>query len=156
MFASVYNASHVFLKNWLFDGFIVRAESNVLTGPFAFKQVILPQTAGRWDENVMNPKIVQANDGTFLLFYTGNIIAERDYDSAQKSQRIGMAYSNSIHGPFTRVPHPVISPRPGKWDSRITTNAAVTIGPGGSIYMVYKASSSPEKQTQVGYWKISC
>jgi ubiquinone biosynthesis protein Coq4 len=72
MFASVYNASHDFFHNWLVDGFIVRATSDSPIGPFTYAATVLPQLAGRWDTNVMNPKLVQAKDGTFLLFYTGD------------------------------------------------------------------------------------
>lgn len=39
--------------------------------------------------------------------------------------------------------------RPGKWDERITTNAAVTVRPDGSLLMVYKGSCCDDKQATV-------
>ncbi|EDQ85034.1 uncharacterized protein MONBRDRAFT_12288 [Monosiga brevicollis MX1] len=145
MFASAYNASLNFFQNWLYDAIIVRATATHPLGPFTFQNVVLDQIPGRWDKNPMNPKIVRAADGTFLLFYTG------DADD-QGLQRVGMAYSATVDGNFTRVPHPVLEPAPpGAWDSRITTNCAVTVRPDGGLLMVYKASccAEPASQTQV-------
>eukprot|EP00730_Choanoeca_flexa_P003750 TRINITY_DN11492_c6_g1_i7.p1 TRINITY_DN11492_c6_g1~~TRINITY_DN11492_c6_g1_i7.p1 ORF type:complete len:381 (+),score=61.27 TRINITY_DN11492_c6_g1_i7:147-1289(+) len=145
MFASIYNGSHDFFHNWLTDGFIVRATSSTPIGPFTYAAPVLEQVAGRWDANIMNPKLVRAIDGTYLLFYTGDA-------NDQGKQRVGMAYSDTITGTFTRVPHPVLDVGPaGAWDSRITTNCAVTVMPNGTLYMMYKASccQEPQKQTQV-------
>lgn len=108
MIASAYNASLPFMSNWLFEGSIVRATSANITGPYEFQNVVLSQSQGVWDENVMNPKIVRSTDGMFLLFYTGNRIHNRSYDAAQGSQRVGMAFSSSIEGPYQRLPYPVL------------------------------------------------
>eukprot|EP00730_Choanoeca_flexa_P003748 TRINITY_DN11492_c6_g1_i2.p1 TRINITY_DN11492_c6_g1~~TRINITY_DN11492_c6_g1_i2.p1 ORF type:complete len:187 (+),score=12.44 TRINITY_DN11492_c6_g1_i2:247-807(+) len=61
-----------FFHNWLTDGFIVRATSSTPIGPFTYAAPVLEQVAGRWDANIMNPKLVRAIDGTYLLFYTGD------------------------------------------------------------------------------------
>lgn len=79
----------------------------------------------------MNPKIIQAVDGTFLLYYTGDTYdgptpteppQPADNGKSQGLQRIGLAYASSITGPWSRLPEPIISPRPGKWDDRMTAN----------------------------------
>ena len=99
-------------------------------------------------------QIVKATDGTFLLFYTGDTYEgsmptpenpnRNDSVEVQGTQQIGnkslrdpfsnfrltlqgMAYASSIEGPYTRIPGPIISPRSGKWDNRMTTNPAVTV-----------------------------
>ena len=64
----------------------------------------------------MNPKIVRAKDGTYLLFYTGDTFNSTlpPYNpkslpmDIQATQRVGMAYASNVTGPFTRVPHPVL------------------------------------------------
>lgn len=68
----------------------------------------------------MNPKIVRAKDGTYLLFYTGDTFNSTTPPpehslpmDIQATQRVGMAYSSDITGPFTRVPHPVLDVRLG-------------------------------------------
>lgn len=74
----------------------------------------------------MNPKIVRAKDGTYLLFYTGDTFNSTlpPYNPSslpmniQASQRVGMAYATNITGPFTRVPHPVLDVRCARRDRK--------------------------------------
>lgn len=132
MFASIYPGDKNFYSEWETHSEIVRAVAATPVGPFVLADKVLPHHTNSsahptqyWDRSADNPKMVQAADGTFLLFYTGstwNGSADvLDNDLAQASQRVGLAHAASVEGPYTRLPAPVLSPRPGMWDSRITT-----------------------------------
>lgn len=122
MFASIYPGDQDFYNIWLTQARIVRAVSPNITGPFVYADMVLDYHPGPasdpgryWDRSVMNPKIVRAQDGTYLLFYTGDSYNQTQpptnstiLQQIQGRQRIGMAYSKSILGPFTRVPYPVL------------------------------------------------
>eukprot|EP01084_Bolivina_argentea_P131551 232179_1 len=56
--------NHCTLNGWTSVSQIIRAESNNHLGPYKMKQVIFPTFAH-------NPQIIQANDGTYLLYYIG-------------------------------------------------------------------------------------
>ena len=121
----------------------------------------------------MNPKLLlapTANMGNasatprWLLFYTGDTYSgptpnvtnppPANQSLAQASQMVGLATAPAPGGPYTRTGPPVLRPRPGKWDARITTNPAVVAFGNGStaLLMIYKGSSpagADEKQTRV-------
>jgi hypothetical protein len=165
MFAAVFPRNLSFSNHWLTNGQIARATSQTPIGPYSFVEIVLPYHTSNtsqqyWDRSCMNPKIIQATDGTFLLYYTGDTYdgptptqpsQQADNDKAQGLQRIGLAYASSVTGPWSRLPNPIVEPRPGKWDDRMTTNVAVTILKNGTILAVYKASTPPgsAKQTTV-------
>jgi hypothetical protein len=107
----------------------------------------------------MNPKVIRATEadgGGFLLIYTGDAYTgptpnttipepvNQSIWTVQASQRAGVAHSPAIDGPYTRLASgPVLLPRPGMWDDRITTNAAVTqLADGSGYLMVYKGSET--------------
>ena len=121
--------------------------TRVSPGPFTYSDTALGyRTAADWDRSSMNPKLLQSRDGTWLIFYNGdtypgpwpNVSDPNPINTwiPQATQRTGMAYANSPYGPWTRVPHPVLTVRPGEWDSRIVVNAAVVELANGTLYMV--------------------
>jgi hypothetical protein len=56
-------------------------------------------------------------------------------------KRIGLAWADSVHGPWHRPDKPLLEPRLGHWDAIATTNPAPWILPDGSVRMVYKSRS---------------
>ena len=72
-----------------------------------------------------------------------NIWADNRAQEAWMNKRVGMAYSKSVEGPWTRMDQPVIKPRPGKWDSSITSNPAPAVNEEtGEILLLYKSSTN--------------
>ena len=158
MAASIYPAALPFLSQWLFTATIAGASALTPLGPYQFDSVLLPQgSPDAWDRNVMNPKLLRApNAGsdTWLLFYTGNSYVgvtphagmppPTNQSLAQASQCLGLATAPHPSGPFTRMhAAPVLVPRPGMWDARIISNAAIAPFGGNStaLLIVYKSSS---------------
>lgn len=160
MAASVYPRALPFLKSWLYTASIATATAPTPFGPFALDLLAaLPQgAADAWDRNVMNPKLLRAPgvaDGPWLLFYTGNsyqgptpggsVPLPVNQSLAQASQRIGVATADAPGGPFVRRGAPVLTPRPGAWDSRIMSNVAVAPFADNAsdtrLLAVYKSSS---------------
>ena len=173
MAASIYPANLNFDQCWLYTAQIAHATAPTPLGPYSFESIILPYGADdAWDRSVMNPKLLLAPTNTsnsseakrWLLFYVGDSYPGPipnasnpppvNQSDAQASQMIGLATSLAPGGPFTRTGPPVLRPRPGKWDARITTNPAVVAFGNRStaLLMIYKGSSpaaADEKQTRV-------
>ena len=163
MAASVYPGDLDFYKAWLLQAQIVHAVAPTPAGPFSLRGVALGYGGvGDWDRSVMNPKLLRAPDGTWLLFYTGDGYrgpwptpkdpVPVDERVPQAAQRVGLAVAASPAGPFARTGAPVLEPRADKWDARITTNAAVTLMHNGTLLLIYKASNpagANTTQTQV-------
>lgn len=157
MLASIYPVALPFYTSWLYCAQIAHATSPTALGPFAFQSIVLPYgAADAWDRSVMNPKILRAprEDSVWLLYYVGSsydgptpggaVPLPVNQSAAQASQRVGLATAPSPSGPYTRYSGaPVLLPRPGMWDSRMTTNPAVVAfgGTSTALLMVYKASS---------------
>ena len=57
----------------------------------------------------------------------------------RSNKRIGIAVSKSVFGPWQRSDEPILSPRPGKFDSFFTSNPAPCVQGDGSVLLVYKA-----------------
>lgn len=154
MFASRWS-KEVSFGCWVTNSEVVRAVSNTPVGPYTFQEVVLPiRGKGFFDGLVShNPRVIKYKD-KYLLYYFGttynfpvpnaqNPKINRDkFREAWMNKRIGMAVSDSIHGPWKRMDKPVIEPRPGKWDSSITSNPAPVVNPlTNEILLMYKSSS---------------
>ena len=173
MFASRWPKKYPFFNGYIFYSEIVRAVSDKPEGPFKFQEVVMsPRGSCWWDgEMTHNPTIHKYGD-QYLLFYIGTtydfespvkeLLAEPIADSikslkleAYHNIRIGMAISKSIFGPWIRLNKPILEPRPGKWDSKITTNPAPCVADDGSILLVYR-SNVEGKGTRLGVAKAEC
>src|SRR5690606_38310949 len=98
-----------------------------------------------------NPRIIRSGD-YYVLYYFGNTYSqpnpsfEEDVwasglaQIAWMNKRIGMAYSKSLEGPWTRVDQPILNPRRGEWVASITSNPSPGVLPFGEIYLLYKSS----------------
>jgi predicted GH43/DUF377 family glycosyl hydrolase len=131
---------------------IVRAESYTPEGPYTFKEVVLqPRGAEYWDGKMThNPAIRKIGD-YYVLYYTGTTYEGEMPDEnhkinnqsplkiqAHKGERIGMAYSASIYGPWVREDSPIIDVVPNTWEKYLVSNPAPFVGTDGKIYVMYK------------------
>ncbi|GGZ23549.1 hypothetical protein GCM10007049_15660 [Echinicola pacifica] len=153
MFASRWPKEIGFGK-WVSNSEIVRAVSDTPIGPYEFQEVVLPPRGREHFDGLVthNPRMIKFGE-YFLLYYMGttydfdipntseNIWADGRASKAWLNKRIGMAYSKSVKGPWTRMDQPILSPRPGKWDATITSNPSPVVNEKtNEILMIYKSS----------------
>lgn len=156
---------HLFAARWprrlpFFESYplyseIIRADSDTPEGPYTMREVVLPDRGeGFWDGRMThNPTILRYRN-KFLLFYIGSTFpgerpSKEQFESgvtdlhwkSYPNIRIGLAIADSVYGPWTRQDKPILLPRPGKWDSTITTNPAPCIAPDGSILLYYRSNT---------------
>ena len=154
------------LQQWLSNGIIAHATSDKPEGPYTVTDIPLGITHdGLWDHSTkLNPVVTRTPNGTYLLYYmgseavndtaincttyTGPFSLGCDQDRPAKAtcnQQIGLAFSDSPYGPWTKIDGPILGPGPdGAWDDLFVTNPSVYIYPNGSALMVYKARSKAE------------
>lgn len=167
MFASRWPHRLAFTPHWLTNSEVVRATSKTPEGPYAFQEVVLP-ARGReyWDGRMTHNPTIHKSGSTYLLYYTGTTYdgetptAERPERGrtpvvlqARANQRIGLATSKSLTGPWKRRDEPVLPPRPGKWDAMMTTNAAPCVLNDGAVLLVYKAVANQTDLLRLGIAK---
>lgn len=152
MFASRWSKEYGF-GNWVTNSEIVRAVSKTPAGPYKFAEVVLPARGKQFFDGCVthNARIVK-NGKYFVLYYFGNHYTDPkpkpgddvwDNGLGQKAwmnKRIGMAWSKSVYGPWTRSEKPILEPRPGHWDASITSNPSPVVLPDGGVYLMYKSS----------------
>ncbi len=165
MFASRWPRRMSFSPHWLTNSEIVRATSPTPEGPYHFQEVVLPARGSHhWDGRMThNPSIRRAADGTWLLFYTGSTYdgdtptpeapieavdpgelsempkVDKRMAQAHRNQKIGLATAPSPAGPWKRNDHPILEPRPDKWDALLTTNPAPCVCHDGRVLLIYKS-----------------
>ncbi|WP_198673666.1 sulfatase-like hydrolase/transferase [Algibacillus agarilyticus] len=130
---------------WLTHSEIAHAVADQPEGPYTPLGTVLSGRGGEhWDaDTIHNPTIQKVGD-QYALFYIGNNLARAsDYDGHHAStQRIGLALSDHIYGPYKRVQNdPIldISKNSKDWDSYLTTNPALLQHPNGEYWLYYKA-----------------
>ena len=164
MFASRWPRALSFSPHWLTHSEIVRAVADTPAGPYRFEEVVLPSRGEQfWDGRAThNPTIHKWRD-TYLLYYIG-ITYSGEAPTPQRplkpsdplrlvaraSQRIGLATSKSVRGPWTRAGSPVLEPRPGKWDALMTTNPAPCVSPDGEVLLIYKSTAHQKDLLRMG------
>ena len=132
--------------NWLTNSEIAHAVADNPEGPYEVIGTVLKgRGGGHWDaDTVHNPTIHRFN-GQYLLYYIGNNLAVANRNKAHhaSTQRIGLAISDSISGPWTRINDTGLildtSSNKKDWDSYLTTNPALLHHPGGQLWLYYKA-----------------
>ena len=96
---------------------------------------ITPRGGTWWDATTChNPTIHKVGD-QYVLFYMGTS------DGTAYTKRVGMAISDSLHGPWKRTDRPLIEPDPdpAAWNSMCTTNPAFVRHPNGEFWLYYKS-----------------
>ncbi|WAJ69149.1 glycoside hydrolase family protein [Catenovulum adriaticum] len=142
VFFSRWRGTH---HHWLSHSEIAHAVADKPEGPYTVLGTVLTGRGGsHWDaDTIHNPTIQKVGD-QYALFFIGNNLSDAEkYDGHHAStQRIGLALSDSLYGPFTRVsedPILEISENKTDWDSYLTTNPALLQHPNGEYWLYYKA-----------------
>lgn len=162
------NKYHMFVSRWKkkygFGAWVTRSEiarctSTSPEGPYEFQEIVLQPRGKEYFDGLVthNPRVVKYRD-FYLLFYFGTTYdfpqpekegdtSHEQWRSAWFNKRIGMAYSKSLEGPWTRLDKPVIEPRPGHWDATITSNPSPVVNEQtGEILLIYKSSRGLGKE----------
>ncbi len=142
------------MSAWVTNSEIVLASSDKPEGPYRLDGPVLPTRGpAYWDGCATHNPSIHRHNGGYVLFYTGirydfpiptNTPPTRsDYERAWNTKRIGVATAPAPQGPWTRLDHPVLEPRPGEWDAAITSNPAAVIHEDGSVLLLYKSAPAP-------------
>lgn len=154
LYASRWPKTHPMFEGYLLFSEIVRAWSPTLTGPYEFRERIIPAGAvPAWCGRMAhNPAVLRYGD-RYLLYFIGSTyegeapvpeeITEHLMSEIYGRIRIGLAVADSPAGPWRVLDEPVLSPRSGYWDSRVVTNPAPCVHPDGRIFLYYR-SNTPE------------
>lgn len=152
MFASRWPKSLSFSPHWLTNSEVVRAVSDKPQGPYKFQEVVLPPRGENfWDGKMTHNPVICKSGDTYLLYYTGTTYRgdmptaanPTTEDSplkldAHRHERIGLATSKSVFGPWLRRDKPILDVRPNSWEQYLISNAAPFVAPDGKIYLFYK------------------
>ena len=147
MFASRWSKETPMHPGWLLRSEVVRASADTPLGPFQFEEVVLPARGAQYWDGVAthNPHIKKIGD-TYVLYYMGTTHPFPEASGmsekvivARANKRIGIATSKSIFGPWIRQEQPILSTRPGCFDSFLVSNPAPCVLNDGSVYLLYKS-----------------
>lgn len=156
LFTSRWPKAIPFHPGWLLCSEIIRAESDSLEGPYRFVEVVMRgRGADWWDgRSVHNPSIKRDGD-RWVMFYMGSTHPFADPEPGQDlpasdprvvvarwHERVGVAVSGSLQGPWIRPDRPTLDSRPGYFDSWITSNPTGCREVDGSWFLVYKARAT--------------
>lgn len=151
MFASRWPREYPFYMGYVVASEVVRAVADRPEGPYAFQEVVLPaRGAAYWDGRMTHNPMIVRRGGQYLLFYIGTTypgprpspdevrpLGQARYPPAAPP-RIGLAVSESIHGPWQRREAPVLRERDGAWDHSIVTNPSPCILEDERIFLLYR------------------
>ncbi|MEN8123188.1 MAG: glycoside hydrolase family protein [Bacteroidota bacterium] len=147
---------HLFVARWPGELKVVpgwRSHSEVAhyvgdkpEGPFKFSDVSLKGTGQEtWDKFGAHNPTIQKVGNKYVLLYIGNTNPDRPYFPA--NQRIGMAISNSLYGPWEKVGDDglILSTPTNKkyWNYKAfngVNNPALLQHPNGGYYMYFKSA----------------
>lgn len=152
IFASRWPKALSFSPHWLTNSEVVRAVSDTPAGPYKFEEVVLPPRGEKyWDGKMTHNPVICKSGDTYLLYYTGTTYHgdmptpknPTTEDSplkldAHRHERIGLATSKSIFGPWKRRNKPILDTRPNSWEQYLVSNAAPFVMPDGKIFLFYK------------------
>ena len=139
LFLSMWEEKWGFDHGWATHSKIGYAVSDTPDGAYTFRGIVLEGSGivDGWDrDSVHNPYILW-HEGVFHLYYSGNY-GDGTYASHIASQRVGVAYTTDPTAGFTRLDHPILPPRAGRFDADGTTNPSVCQLEDGRFLMIYK------------------
>lgn len=154
---------HKFTHNgWLPLSEIAQATAPTPVGPWTHQQTVLKGNGGStWDAvTAHNPKIYRFNKNYYLYYIATNyggrpfnldtIIqvskagpGHKDWPLLRGNQRIGVAVSDALNGPWKRLDKPLLEPAGPI--ANIANNPAVARGKDGLYYMVAKGDKPGNK-----------
>ncbi|EIP97630.1 glycosyl hydrolase family 43 [Opitutaceae bacterium TAV1] len=155
MFASRWPKWLPFHPGWMVASEVVRAVAERAEGPYEFAGVVLPaRGAEYWDGRSTHNPTIRYHGGRYWLFYMGSThpfadfapenAGELDTDHpacivARSMKRVGVAWAESVRGPWHRLDGPVLPTKPGTFYSFLTSNPAPWIHNDGRVTMLFKA-----------------
>lgn len=162
LFYSRWKKEYGFL-GWLTHSEIAHAISKSPAGPWKYKETVLKgRGEGYWDAiTAHNPKI-KYFEGKYYLYYIGTNMGNHSITDAElivtarsgyshpnwkilrPNQRTGVAFSNSINGPWIRLDKPIIEPSGPI--TTLTVNPAIDKGKDGKYYLIVKGDKPNEKR----------
>ncbi|WMI66201.1 glycoside hydrolase family protein [Aestuariibaculum sp. YM273] len=148
---------------WLTHSEIAHAVSDNPAGPWAYVETALQgPRENRWDAiTAHNPKIKYFN-GKYYLYYVGTNLGDKTFTEEElietahtgyshpnwkilrPNQRVGVAVSNSVNGPWKRFDKPLIEPSGPI--TTLTVNPAITKGKDDNYYLIVKGDKPNEKR----------
>lgn len=155
MFAARWPRELPFFQGYLSHSEIVRAVADSPEGHYEFVDVVLPARGPEyWDGRMTHNPTIQKYGDKYYLFYIGSTFKQEpptaeDYEKAPdppvreesySNIRIGVAMASNIEGPWERLDHPILEPRPGKWDESIVTNPAPCFDSEGRVLLIYRSN----------------
>lgn len=146
LFYSRWNKKYGFLA-WVTSSEIAHAISDSAMGPYVFAGIALqPRGEEFWDGCSVHNPTIHYFDGKYYLYYMGTTgTSECRFNQLnieyRNNQRIGVAVSESLWGPWERFDMPLIDVSKDSlaYDALMVSNPAITQAPDGSFLMVYKA-----------------
>ena len=144
---------HVFFSRWKggFDDWLTQSEiahavAEKPEGPYKVIGTVLKGRGGDfWDANTIHNPTIHKVGNKYVLFYIGNnlSISTRNNAHHASTQRIGMAVSDNLYGPWKRIsdqkPILEVNSDSTRWDSYLTTNPAFLQNKNGQYWLYYKS-----------------
>ena len=155
-------------KSWLTDGVVSHATSDSIAGPYLHKEIVLEgRGPDYWDAYTAHNPRIKFFDGKYYLYYMSTNsgdwkFSEEEFEQARSqgipnqfrsivrmNQRIGVAVSENINGPWERFDKPILEPSGPI--SKITCNPAVAKRPDGGYIMIVRGDK-PNVKYANGKW----
>jgi len=146
---------HVFYSRWpresgwtgyILDCEVAHAVADSPEGPYenADDPVALAGAPGdgEWDSHsIHNPEVHRVGDRYAMLYYGSSI-----YNRNEIRGKLGLAFADSLDGPWTRNPNNPIIDRgsPGAWDSVEVNTPTLLQHPDGRYYVYYRSWTGRE------------
>lgn len=138
---------------WVTHSEIAHAVADSLTGPYVFKNVVLPARGPKyWDGDVTHNPHVLYHKGKYYLYHMGNkgsgywkntpddhypLPKDKEWWVNRNNQRVGVAVADNLNGPWKRFKKPLIDIDGGP-DRMMTSTPVVSVRKDGKFLMAYK------------------
>ncbi|WPR71120.1 glycoside hydrolase family protein [Flavobacterium sp. NG2] len=143
---------------WVTHSEIAHAVSDKLTGPYVFKNLVLPPRGNKyWDGDCTHNPHVLEYKGKYYLYHMGNHgsgywdktadtvmpkYSDPEWWVNRNNQRVGLAVTNDLNGEWTRFEKPLIDV---KGNQMMTSTPTISIRPDGKLLLAYKYVEPNEK-----------
>lgn len=129
--------------DWMTTSEVAVAIADQVEGPYRHLKVLLKgRGPGHWDELMAhNPKLKRFGDKYYLYYISSKDGPTRGH--IRDSQRIGVAVSTSLLGPYIPSESPIVEPQAPIHN--ITVNPGVVQMPDGRYLMILKGDIKPKK-----------
>ena len=132
------------MSGWRTHSEIACAVADQPLGPYKFHSIALKGRGnGYFDATTIHNPHIHKFDGIYYLYYMG-ASASKSYEKTRIAQRIGVAISKSVDGPWKRLDKPILDVSQDSFDSGFVTNPSV-VRQGDKYIMVYKCLGKGNK-----------